>query len=170
MCYILQILRSAVTEKCLIGGYTGSSESTLVKMPHWWKSHVTAHLSLRQTPASAIIGKRRGNFFHGKMCHTHGLNPSPPDLLIGQPQDAQPDLRLNCSHRYKAVVSRSLPHILCAGWTSTSHQFAKQGVVLPLLLVDYQLFNWCRTNEPRASGTWDDPSTRNHKTSKVQRK
>ena len=25
-------------------GYIGSSESTLVKMPHCWKSHVTAHL------------------------------------------------------------------------------------------------------------------------------
>ena len=28
----------------LIGGYTGSSESTLVKTPHCWKSHVTAHI------------------------------------------------------------------------------------------------------------------------------
>ena len=28
----------------LKGGCTGSSESTLVKMPHCWKSHVTAHL------------------------------------------------------------------------------------------------------------------------------
>ena len=27
----------------LKGGYTGSSESTLVKIPHCWKSHVTAH-------------------------------------------------------------------------------------------------------------------------------
>ena len=26
----------------LKGGYTGSSESTHVKMPHCWKSHVTA--------------------------------------------------------------------------------------------------------------------------------
>ena len=26
------------------GGCTGLSESTLVKMPHCWKSHVTAHL------------------------------------------------------------------------------------------------------------------------------
>ena len=24
-------------------GYTGSSESTLIKMPHCWKSHVAAH-------------------------------------------------------------------------------------------------------------------------------
>ena len=26
-----------------LGGCTGSSESTLVKIPHCWKSHVTAH-------------------------------------------------------------------------------------------------------------------------------
>ena len=25
-------------------GCTGSSESTLVERPHWWKSHVTAHM------------------------------------------------------------------------------------------------------------------------------
>ena len=28
----------------LKGGCTGSSESTLVKMPHCWKSHVKAHV------------------------------------------------------------------------------------------------------------------------------
>ena len=28
------------------GGYTSSSKSTLVKIPHCWKSHVTTHLSL----------------------------------------------------------------------------------------------------------------------------
>ena len=28
----------------LKGGCTGSSESTLVKMPYCWKSHVAAHL------------------------------------------------------------------------------------------------------------------------------
>ena len=28
----------------LKGGCTGSSESTLVKMPHRWKSHVMAHM------------------------------------------------------------------------------------------------------------------------------
>ena len=30
----------------LKGGCTDSSESTFVKMPHCWKSHVTAHLLL----------------------------------------------------------------------------------------------------------------------------
>ena len=28
----------------LKGGYRGLSESTLVKMPHYWKSNVTAHI------------------------------------------------------------------------------------------------------------------------------
>ena len=28
----------------IIGGCTGSSESALVKLPHCWKSHVTAHM------------------------------------------------------------------------------------------------------------------------------
>ena len=37
-----------LTEQCfelprLKGGYTGSSEATLVEMPHCWKSRVTAH-------------------------------------------------------------------------------------------------------------------------------
>ena len=31
----------------LKGGCTGSSESTLVKMPHCWKSYVTAQLCIR---------------------------------------------------------------------------------------------------------------------------
>ena len=30
----------------LTGGCTGSSESTLVKMPHCWKSHVTAQIMI----------------------------------------------------------------------------------------------------------------------------
>ena len=28
----------------LTGGCRGSSESTLVKMPHFWKSHVATHI------------------------------------------------------------------------------------------------------------------------------
>ena len=31
---------------CLKGGCAGSSESTLVKMPHCWKSHVATHIDL----------------------------------------------------------------------------------------------------------------------------
>ena len=38
----------------LKGGYTGSSESTLVKMPHCWKSNVMAHIILLVLPCSSI--------------------------------------------------------------------------------------------------------------------
>ena len=50
----------------LKGGCTGSSESTLVKMPHCWKSHATAFIVLRfffsfsqtcDTADSTIIGR-----------------------------------------------------------------------------------------------------------------
>ena len=40
----------------LTGGYTGSSKSTFVKMPHCWKSHVTAQLCLQN------------HYFHFQMC------------------------------------------------------------------------------------------------------
>ena len=33
----------------LKGGCTCSSESTLVKLPHCWKSHVAAHLLMNST-------------------------------------------------------------------------------------------------------------------------
>ena len=36
----------------LKGGCTGSSEPILVKMPHRWKSHATAHLLLSCFPVS----------------------------------------------------------------------------------------------------------------------
>ena len=36
----------------LKGDCRGSSESTLVKMPHCWKSHVTAHFILEQNKKS----------------------------------------------------------------------------------------------------------------------
>ena len=40
----------------LKGGFTGSSESTLVKMPHCWISNVTAHITFRMTlEVSCII-------------------------------------------------------------------------------------------------------------------
>ena len=33
----------------LKGGYIGSSESTLVKMPYCWKSHATSHIIIMVT-------------------------------------------------------------------------------------------------------------------------
>ena len=44
----------------LKGGCTGSSESTLVKIPHCWKSHVTAHFRLTE---QAIVAYSQDIFF-----------------------------------------------------------------------------------------------------------
>ena len=46
---ILGVSVKLVTEQlleflCLKGGCAGSSESTLVKMPHYWKPHTAAHI------------------------------------------------------------------------------------------------------------------------------
>ena len=35
-------------------GCTGLSESTLVKMPHCWKSHVAAHMGMFKTDCRAF--------------------------------------------------------------------------------------------------------------------
>ena len=53
----------------LKGGCTGSSESTLVKMPHCWKSHVMAHTLL-----SHFIDQTVHYLFHIYM----GLDASKP--------------------------------------------------------------------------------------------
>ena len=39
----------------LTGGYTGSSESTFVKMPHCWKSHVAALMIMQFVPIDTIV-------------------------------------------------------------------------------------------------------------------
>ena len=44
----------------LKGGCTCSSESTLVKIQHCWKSHVTAHIPLISTLRSPVIERFRG--------------------------------------------------------------------------------------------------------------
>ena len=39
----------------LKGGCTGLSESTLVKMPHYWKSHVAAHMSVQGKSSTVAV-------------------------------------------------------------------------------------------------------------------
>ena len=51
------------------GECTGLSESTLVKMPHCWKSHVTAHIIIFY-----FVG------VHESMNHIGSVNPSPAEL------------------------------------------------------------------------------------------
>ena len=45
----------------LKGGCTGSYESTLVKIPHCWKSHVTAHMVIGEYVKWEVIERRRLN-------------------------------------------------------------------------------------------------------------
>ena len=42
-------------------GYTGSFEATLVKMPHCWKSHVTAQLLLTTRTGPASLSTNGGS-------------------------------------------------------------------------------------------------------------
>ena len=50
----------------LTGGYTGSSESTLVKMLHCWKSHVTADFIPISSLQHVVIssGIQFGKYIH----------------------------------------------------------------------------------------------------------
>ena len=43
-------------------GFTGSSESTLVKMPHCWKSHVAAQVIKLKQPLKYSVCTYRGMF------------------------------------------------------------------------------------------------------------
>ena len=63
----------------LKGGCTGSSESTLVKMPHCWKSHVMAHILYWWE------GGLEGNF--GTGVRTSFLKPTPIIYLIFEKND-----------------------------------------------------------------------------------
>ena len=46
----------------LKGGCIGSSESTLVKIPHCWKSHVAAHFSFNESRAKRNMAIFRVDF------------------------------------------------------------------------------------------------------------
>ena len=58
----------------LKGGCTGSSESTCVKMPHCWKSHVMAHLYLLDISESPDSGYHRHTPFYDE---NYGPNSRP---------------------------------------------------------------------------------------------
>ena len=50
----------------LKGGCIGSSESTLVKMPHCWKSHVAAHIRLKHS--SIVKYHKKDDYGESKLC------------------------------------------------------------------------------------------------------
>ena len=43
----------------LKGGYTGSPEATLVKMPHCWKSHVAAHFTFQRDSCTIMMDRKQ---------------------------------------------------------------------------------------------------------------
>ena len=49
-------------------GCTGSSESTVVHMPHCWKSHVAAHINISPTPSKEYVIKNHFAYFSTKTC------------------------------------------------------------------------------------------------------
>ena len=51
----------------LIGGCTGSSESTLVKIPHCWKSHVTVNDKHMFLVSKRSISRKR--FFYASKAY-----------------------------------------------------------------------------------------------------
>ena len=59
----------------LNGGYTGLSESTLVKMPHFWKTHVAA---LCPPPLETLILLHANN--NGADQPAHMLNPAEHEI------------------------------------------------------------------------------------------
>ena len=68
LCYSLEYFMSVkqMTEHHLEflsfkGGCTGSSESTLVKIPHCWKSHVAAHLLINAREFGKLSRQRASN-------------------------------------------------------------------------------------------------------------
>ena len=55
----------------LKGGFTGSTESTLVKMPHCWKSDVAAHMQKPPLNAHADISSTARYLCFGLSIHLH---------------------------------------------------------------------------------------------------
>ena len=78
----------------LKGGCTGSSESTLVKMPHCWESHVTAQISKynqirqfsssEQQTISSVIGAVTCDFQQcGILTSVDSDGPVQPAIKLG---------------------------------------------------------------------------------------
>ena len=94
-----------LTEHCLEflslkGGCAGSSETTLVKMPHCWKLCVMAQLILKHFPEfSAEIFKI--NFFKSFFQEYH-LSGKQFGFRSGPTKNVVPDLDLNCLQRLSA--------------------------------------------------------------------
>ena len=85
----------------LIGGCRGTSESTLVKIPHCWKSHVTAHIVFAPFPIQ-----------HSFLCSFKWMS-----LLKTIPQPK----KILCSlFTYMVFVPLKIYHLICSLIAKTS--------------------------------------------------
>ena len=111
----------------LKGGCTGSSESTLVKMPHCWKSHVTAQIQTQSThPSLCMLGifscllssndylqnQLFSDFFFRNTIRVNSFDPELAQHFVGH------DLDPNCLQRLLAEdTSRPSVNVAAMGRT-----------------------------------------------------
>ena len=87
------------------GGCTGSSESTLVKMPHCWKSHVTAQICIFSTTGT---GKKRYNVPTDVEASLDHLSLQSCPLVVLSRGDTKPQLAVNSEKLAK--TEQEVPH------------------------------------------------------------
>ena len=78
----------------LKGGCTGSPESTLVKIPHCWKSNVAAHLT--ETTAQVFTWTGAHQKLQAGICAHRGLRPA---CAYAQPDQSLQDISSGRKHR-----------------------------------------------------------------------
>ena len=71
----------------LKGGCTGSSESTFVKMPHCWKSHIVAHIERCGNTMSGLVSivNRAGLSIQANLDDSGGMDLSQVVLHFAKP-------------------------------------------------------------------------------------
>ena len=87
----------------LKGDYTGSSESTLVKMPHCWKSNVTAQMCLisnMESSTSLSVGAKLGYMgYFASLLHP----PERKSWLLFSVRNMSGGLRNPCFTKFSVV-------------------------------------------------------------------
>ena len=99
----------------LKGGRRGSSESTHVKKPHCWKSHVVAHMYFHSINVRAQLSSGARD-----LCFGVSLNRS-ATRRSGEPS-SEPLLSANCIMYTK--VPKALSLSLCAAKALASHRLS----------------------------------------------
>ena len=109
----------------LKGGCTGLSESTLVIMPHYWKSHVSAHcllsddiftvmlgfnsiLNMSCPNSSVWLGNQKSDIFSCMTKNTYLILRETPD---GKPTDMIAATLLNMETFFSTPYSTTAPNV-----------------------------------------------------------